>query len=324
MRAWTYERYGEPDVMTFRDVPDPTPRAGELRVRVHATSLNASDMEFLRAKPAYIRLGAPFRPRVSILGSDVAGVVESVGAGVTAFAPGDAVCADLMGHGWGGLAERVRAPAERWVRKPDDVSFETAACVPQAGVVALQAIERVGRVRAGQRVAINGAGGGSGTFAIQLAKRLGAEVTAIDHGDKAALVRSLGADRVFDYTREDFTRAGPYDLVVDFVAHRSLFDHRRALARDGRYLVVGGSIPRLLQTVVVGRALSLFGRQRLSLLLHDQTPRDVATLLERCRTGEVVPHVGHRFPLAEADDAMRVLTEGRTLGKVVVNVIDAP
>lgn len=320
MLAWTYERYGEPDVMRFHEVPDPSPADHEVRVRVHATSLNASDMEFLRAKPAYIRMGAPFRPRVSILGSDVAGVVEAVGAKVTRWKPGDAVCADLMFHGWGGLAERVCAPAEHWAKKPDDVPFDVAASIPQAGVVALQAIERKGALQPGERVAINGAGGGSGTFAIQIAKRLGAEVTAIDRGEKAELMRSLGAAHVFDYTREDFTSAGPYDLIVDFVAHRSLFDHRRALGPKGRYVLVGGSIPRLLQTVVVGRALSALGRRQLGMLLHEQNVEDVATLLERCHTGEVVPHIGHRFGLAQADDAMRVLTEGRTQGKVVVTV----
>ena len=241
MRAVVYDRYGPPDVLRIENVPKPSPAAGQVLVRVAATSVNLSDWETLRGSPLYSRIGGLRSPARRTLGSDIAGWVEAVGPGVTRFRPGDEVYGDNLALK-GGFAEYAIAPESALARKPAELTFAEASTIPQAGAIAWQGTDGAG---AGHRVLINGAGGGSGSFAIQLAKRLGAHVTGVDNAGKLDFMRSLGADEVIDYRSEDFTRGDePYDLILDLVAHRSVFAYRRALAPGGRYRCVGGSVRR--------------------------------------------------------------------------------
>ena len=252
MKALVYERYGPPESLRFEEVDRPDPGEGEVLVKVRAVSLNASDWETLNGKPLYARIGGPRRPRFRTLGSDIAGPVETNGPGATRFAPGDEVFGDNLAR-MGGFAEYAIVREKDLAPKPAGLSFVEAAAIPQSGVIALQGIRRHGDVRAGQKVLINGAGGGAGSFAVQLAKLAGAEVTGVDNAGKLDFMRSLGADHVVDYTRADFTRNGErYDLVLDLVAHHSVLAYRRALAPDGRYLYVGGSVATLLQVLLLG------------------------------------------------------------------------
>ena len=231
----------------------PSPAAGQVLVKIAATSVNLSDWESLRGSPLYSRIGGLRAPARRTLGSDIAGWVDAVGDGVTRFRPGDEVYGDNLVLK-GGFAEYAVAPESALARKPAGLTFAEASTIPQAGAIALQGTDGAG---AGQRVLINGAGGGSGSFAIQLAKRLGAHVTGVDNAGKLDFMRSVGADEVIDYRSEDFTRGGPYDLILDLVAHRSVFAYRRALAPGGRYRCVGGSVSALLRVLTVG---SLAGR----------------------------------------------------------------
>ena len=261
MKAVVYSRYGPPEMLRLEEVDRPVPKDNEVLVQVRAVSVNASDWEILRGKPLYSRIGGPFRPRYRTLGSDIAGRVEATGPGVTRFRPGDEVFGDNLSL-MGGFAEYARAAEKSLALKPTGMSFEVAAAIPQAGVIALQGIRRKGNVQPGQRVLINGAGGGAGSFAVQLAKVAGAEVTGVDGTAKLDFLRSLGADHVVDYTHEDFTRTGEhYDLVLDVIAHRSVFDYRRAIAARGQYLYVGGSVSTLLQILTMGLLIGRQGRQ---------------------------------------------------------------
>ena len=241
MKAVVYARYGSPEVLRLTDVPTPVPKDGEVLVQVHAVSLNASDWEVLRGKPLYARLGGPLRPRHHILGSDIAGRVVAAGRSATRFRPGQDVFADILSH-MGGFAESVCVPETALARMPAGLTYEEAAALPQAGAIALQGIQDKGQVQPGQTVLINGAGGGSGMYAIQLARLRGAEVTGVDNAEKLQFMRSLGADHVIDYTRDDFTTNGrTYDLIVDVAAHRPAFAYKGSLTPGGRYLYVGGS-----------------------------------------------------------------------------------
>lgn len=318
MRAAVYDRYNGP--VRIEDVPAPVPKAGEVLVRVAAASVNSWDWD-LFAGTALGRLGGPFRPRYRILGADVAGTVEAVGAGVTAFAAGDAVAGDLSEAGWGGLAEFVSAPAEALVRIPEGVSFEQAAAVPQAGGLALQALRQRRPVRPGDTVLVNGGGGGVGTFAIQLAKAMGAEVTAVDHGGKLALMQSAGADRVLDYEREDFTKEGRcYDRILEPVAHRRLAVYRDCVAADGTLVVIGGRIPALIQVGLFGRLGARPGGQDIRLLLYRPMAADTAELLAMCSTGTLRPVIGLVVELEGTEEALRRIGAGTAPGKAVVAV----
>ena len=248
MKAIVYTKYGPPDVLQLKEVQKPTPKDDEVLIKIHATSLNASDWEILRGKPAYARIFGLLKPKIRILGSDIAGRVEAVGGNVTLFQPGDDVFGDTFGS-FGGFAEYVCAREDKLMPKPATMTFEQAAALPQAGVLALQGLRDKGQIQPGQKVLINGAGGSCGTFAIQLAKMFGAHVTGIDRTSKLDMMRLIGADHVIDYTREDFAQAQSeqrYDLILDFMAYRSMFDHMRVLGPTGRCVVVGGSMFRVL------------------------------------------------------------------------------
>lgn len=315
MKAVVYERYGGPEVLRVDDVPVPEPADGQVLVKVEATSVNLSDWEGLRGSPAYARLGGLRAPRRRTLGSDVAGTVEAVGAGVTRFSVGDDVYGDNLAL-MGGFAEYAVVPASALALKPVELTFVQASTLPQAGAIALQG---TAGATPGARVLINGAGGGSGAFAIQIAKRLGAHVTGVDNAHKLEFMRSLGADDVVDYRSEDFTRdREPFDLILDLVAHRSVFAYRRALAPGGRYRCVGGSVRSLVRVLTVGAAVGRATGRSLGVLGVKQGPAHFEPLTDLCVAGDVAIHVDRTFGLAQTPEALAYVGEGRVLGKVVV------
>jgi NADPH:quinone reductase-like Zn-dependent oxidoreductase len=318
VKAVVYTRYGSPDELRLTDVPTPSPGDDEVLVRVHAVSLNGSDWEGLRGKPLYSRFGGLFRPRRHVLGSDIAGRVETVGREATRFQPGDDVFADILGQ-LGGFAEYVCVPEKSLAPMPSGMTYDEAAALPQAGAIALQGIRDKGRVEAGQHVLVNGAGGGSGMYAVQLAKLDGAEVTGVDNAEKLEFVRSLGADHVIDYRREDFTRTGrTYDVILDLAGYRSATAYRRALRRGGRYLYVGGSMATLFQVLLIGPFLGRSAGKKIRLLPVQLGARHLAPLVELCQTGKVTTYIDRRYPLSEVPEALRYLGAGHAKGKVVI------
>ncbi|HET9517877.1 MAG TPA: NAD(P)-dependent alcohol dehydrogenase [Actinoplanes sp.] len=316
MRAVVYDRYGPPDVLRVEDVPMPTPAAGQVLVKVAATSVNLSDWETLRGSPLYARIGGLRSPARRTLGSDIAGWVEAVGPGVTRFRPGDEVYGDNLALK-GGFAQYATAPESVLAHKPAALTFAAASTIPQAGAIAWQGVDGAG---AGHRVLVNGAGGGSGSFAIQLAKQLGAHVTGVDNAGKLAFMRSVGADEVIDYRSDDFTRGDPYDLVLDLVAHRSVFAYRRSLAPGGRYRCVGGSVGTLLRVLTIGSAAGLLTNRRLGVLAVRQGPAHFGPVADRCAAGDVTVHIDRTFTLDEVPEALTRVGDGHALGKVVVRM----
>jgi NADPH:quinone reductase-like Zn-dependent oxidoreductase len=317
VKAVVYDRYGPPEVLRVEDTPLPTPADGQLRVKVAATSINLSDWETLRGAPAYVRIGGLRVPSHHTLGSDIAGVVDEVGEGVTRFRPGDEVYGDNLAL-MGGFAEYALAPESALALKPSELTFAEASTIPQAGAIALQG---TALAAAGRRVLINGAGGGSGSFAIQLAKRLGAHVTGVDNAAKLDHMRSVGADEVIDYRRDDFTRTTqPYDLILDLVAHRSVFAYRRALAPGGTYRCVGGSVRSLLRVLTVGWLAGRLTGRSIGLLVVKEGPAHFEPLADLCVAGDVKIHIDRTFTLDEVPAALAHVGEGRALGKVVVSI----
>jgi NADPH:quinone reductase-like Zn-dependent oxidoreductase len=315
VKAVVQDRYGGPEVLRLDDVPQPTPADGQVLVRVRATSINLSDWEGLTGSPGYARIGGLRRPRRRTLGSDIAGVVDAVGPGVSRLREGDEVYGDNLAL-MGGFAEYAIAAESSLVLKPSGLSFAEASTIPQAGAIALKG---TARAEPGQRVLINGAGGGSGTFAIQLAKRAGAHVTGVDNASKLDFMRSVGADEVVDYQVEDFTRRDPkYDLILDLVAHRSVFAYRRALAPGGTYRCVGGSVRSLLRVLTAGWLVGRLTGRSLGVLVVQEGPEHFGPLTELCVDGDVRIHVHRTFPLEQAADALAEVGEGRALGKVVI------
>lgn len=320
MKAIVRETYGPPDVLHLEDVPVPALGDGDVLVRVRAASANAGDWHLLRGTPWPFRLVAGLRtPKFKIIGTDVAGHVEAVGPSVTQFRPGDAVFGELSRCGFGAYAEFVVAPETAMALKPANLSFEEAATLPTAGCTALQGL-RKGRIRRSQQVLINGASGGVGTFAVQIAKAFDTEVTAVCSTRSADLARSIGADHVVDYTRDDFTTHGPrYDLILAANGDRSIWEYRRALTADGCYVMTGGSNRQLTDALVFGPLLSM-GRQQFGNLLAKPNQADLLLLKELCETGKVHPVIDRRFPLSDVSSAVRYVEDGHARGKVVVTV----
>ena len=317
MRAVVYDRYGPPEVLRVDDVQTPSPAAGQVLVRVASTSVNLSDWETLRGSPLYARLGGLRSPARRTLGSDIAGWVDTVGQGVTRFRPGDEVYGDNLALK-GGFAEYAVAAESALTHKPAELTFAEASTIPQAGAIARQGTDGAAP---GRRVLVNGAGGGSGSFAIQLAKRLGAHVTGVDNASKLEFMRSLGADEVIDYRGEDFTRsAQPYDLILDLVAHRSVFAYRRALAKGGRYHCVGGSVSALLRVLTVGWIAGRLTGRRMGVLAVRAGPSHFEPLAELCVRGEIGIHIDRTFGLDDVRDALAYVGAGHALGKVVVSM----
>lgn len=315
MRAVVYDRYGLPDVLRVEEVPTPSPGANQVLVGVAATSVNLSDWECLTGSPLYARIGGWRTPAYPTLGSDIAGRVEAVGSGVTRFRPGDEVYGKSS---MGGFAEYAVASESALASKPETLTFSEASTIPEAGAIALQG---TAGVVSGQRVLINGAGGGSGSFAIQLAKSAGAHVVGVDNAGKLDFMRSVGADEVIDYRRQDFTKVEPSDRILDLVAHRSVFAYRRALAPGGRYLCVGGPVPTLLRVVSAGVILGRLTGRRIGMLMVNPGPTHFSPMAELCVAGEIDIHIDRTFGLDEVPQALAHVGEGRALGKVVVKVV---
>jgi NADPH:quinone reductase-like Zn-dependent oxidoreductase len=320
MKAVVYTRYGPPGVLRVTNVATPAPKDNEVLVRVAAVSLNRSDWETLQGKPLYSRIGGPFRPRHHILGSDIAGRVQAAGRRVTLFRPGQDVFGDILRH-MGGFAQYVCVPEGTMAPMPDGMTYAEAAALPQAGAIALQGIRDKGQVQRGQKVLVNGAGGGSGMYAIQLAKLHGAEVTGVDNAEKLEFMRSLGADHVIDYTREDFTANGrAYDLILDLAAHRSAFAYQASLMPGGRYLYVGGSVTTLLQALLAGPLIGRAEGKKIRLLAVRLGVEHLAPMVELCQAGKIATVIDRRYPLSETPAALQYLGEGHAKGKVVIVV----
>jgi NADPH:quinone reductase-like Zn-dependent oxidoreductase len=322
MKAIVSENYGSPDVLQLKEVEKPTPKEDEVLVKVHATSLNAADFEMLRGTWS-ARFGGPFRPMYKILGSDIAGRVEAVGRNVKQLQPGDEVWGDLsFPYGFGTFAEYVCVSENALALKPARMTFEEASTYPQAAIISLQSLRDKGQIQPGHKVLINGAGGGMGTFAVQIAKYFGAEVTGVDNTRKLDMLRSIGADHVIDYTKENYTKSGQhYDLILDVVAYRSVFDYWRALSPEGMFLIVGGSLTSFLQVIIGGALMSRIGNKKLGLNAYESNKReDLAYLAELFEAGRVVPVIDRRYPLSEVPEALRYLEGGHALGKIVITV----
>lgn len=320
MKAIVRETYGPPDVLHLADVPVPALRDDGVRVKVRAASSNAGDWHLLRGTPLPFRLVAGLRvPRFTIIGTDIAGQVEAVGRSVTRFRPGDEVVGELSRSGFGAYAEYAVAPEEALVLKPANLSFDEAATLPTAGCTALQGL-RKGRIAEGQRVLINGASGGVGTFAVQIAKAFGAEVTAVCSTRNVDVMRSVGADHVIDYAAQDFATSDKrYELILAANGDRSIWDYRRALAAEGSYVMTGGSNRQLVDALVFGPILSL-GRQRFGNLLMKPSHSNLLALKELCEKGRLRPVIDRRFPLSEVAAAVRYVEQGHARGKVVVTM----
>jgi NADPH:quinone reductase-like Zn-dependent oxidoreductase len=323
MKAILCTKYGPPEVLQLKEVERPTPRDDEVLVKVHATSVVYSDMAFVRGKPFLVRLmgSGLLKPRHKILGVDVAGRVEAVGRNVKQFQAGDEVFGDLSECGRGGYAEYVCARENALALKPANCSFEEAAAVPESAVVALQGLRDKGRIQPGHKVLVNGASGGIGTFAVQIAKSFGAEVTGVCSTRNLEMVRSIGADHVIDYTQEDFTKNGrSYDLILATAGYRSLFDYKRSLSPKGIYVVTGGSMAQIFQPMLLGPWITMTGSKKMVNLSVRPNQKDLVFVKELLEAGKVKPVIDRRYTLSEIAEALRYYEEGHTQGKVVITV----
>jgi NADPH:quinone reductase-like Zn-dependent oxidoreductase len=321
MKALVYDQYGKHEVLRVEEVDIPLPREGEVLIAVRAAAVNSWDWDLLRGRPYLTRLGAFRKPRHRVLGADIAGVVAAVGSSSSVFRPGDEVFGDLSGCEWGGFAEYARAKEAALTPKPDGASFAEAAAIPQAAVLALQGLRDSGKLANGHRVLINGAGGGVGTFAIQYAKLQGAEVTGVDAADKLELLRSVGADYALDYKLDDFTAAlGRYDLILDVVGTRSALRIKRALSPGGTYVMIGGTAPRLLQTLLLGPIVRLLEKKKLTILIHKPNHGDQLIWKELVEAGKAKPVIDRQFALDEGAEALRYFGEGGVRGKIIVRI----
>ena len=306
-------------MLKLAEVDKPVPKAKEVLVKIRAASVNSWDWDLVRGKPRIYRLlFGIFKPKYPIIGSDIAGTVEAIGSEVVDLKPGDAVFGDISGSGFGAFAEYVCAPAKLLAKKPEGMSFEQAAAIPQAGVLALQGL-RQGKVEQAKKVLINGAGGGVGTFAIQMARMHGAEVTAVDRPEKFDLMHSLGADHVLDYTQTDFTKTGrTYDLILDMVADRSVWDYARALNKNGIYSMVGGKPGHILQIALLGRWAAR--SKRIGILAHKLSKADLETLARLVTENRIRPIIDKTYALDEAGRAVQHLGDSNVQGKLVIRI----
>ena len=326
MKAIVYTKYGSPDVLHLKEVEKPTPKENEVLIRVYASSINSWDWDQLRGNHFIIRIiGGLFKPRYKIPGADIAGRVEAVGRNVKQFQPGDEVFGDIAGSGFGGFAEYVSVPEKFLAKKSSRMTFEQAASLPQAGLLALQGLRYKGTIKKDQQVLLNGAGGGAGTLALQYAKSCGAEVTCVDSADKSDMLRSLGADHFIDYKKEDYTRNGrQYDRVLDVIAHKSLSDYKRALKPGGVFAMIGGSMGGLLlQFLFIQPFLSRFGSKKLGLMGYKVNRKALEELNQLFEEGKVLPVIDRYYQLHEVADAFRYFGTGQVKGKIVIVVNQA-
>jgi NADPH:quinone reductase-like Zn-dependent oxidoreductase len=318
MKAALRTRYGSPEVVQIADVEKPVPKDGEVLVEVRAASVNVLDWRLMRGTPRFLRVMAGWpRPKDSLLGRDMAGRVESVGRNVTLFKPGD----EVFGVCRGAFAGYACAAEGKLAIKPASVSFEHAAAMPIAASTALQGLRDKGRVRPGDQVVVDGASGGVGTFAVQIARVLGAEVTAVCSTRNVEAVGAMGAAHVVDYTREDFTRSGRrYDVILGANAYHSIFDYRRALREDGRYVMCGAGGIQMLQGIFLGPLLSRMGSRKMGAVMAKVDPKDLDLLAQLAAEGKVAPVIDRRYPLSGVPDALRYLEERHARGKVVITL----
>jgi NADPH:quinone reductase-like Zn-dependent oxidoreductase len=318
MKAIVRTQYGPPEVLQFTEVEKPTPKDNEVLIKLYAASVNPLDLFSMRGAPL-IRLIPGLRtPKHQVLGCDIAGRVEAVGGHVKQFQPGDEVFG-VTGFDGGGFAEYVCAIEDKLALKPANISLEDAAAVPVAAITALQGLRDKGRIQQGQKVLVDGASGGVGTFAVQIAKSFGAEVTAVCSTRNVDTARSIGADHVIDYTREDFTRSGQrYDLIMGVNAHHSIFDYRRALSQDGVLVLVGGSIVQVLLAALLGPLLSLIGSKKTRFFIGNINQKDLGVLKDLLAAGRVAPVIDRRYPLSEVAEALRYLEQRHARGKVII------
>jgi NADPH:quinone reductase-like Zn-dependent oxidoreductase len=319
MKAIVYHEYGSPDVLKLEEVEKPAPKDDEVLVKVHASSVNYGDLPVLRGEPLQRLMGGgPLKPKHKILGDDIAGRVEEVGVNVKQFQPGDEVFGISV---FGAFAEYVCADEKYLASKPASMKFDEAAASPFAGITALQGLRDKGQIQSGKKVLINGASGGVGTFAVQIAKSFGAEVTGVCSTRKLDMVRSIGADNVVDYTQEDFTKSGQrYDLILAVGGYHPIFDYKRALSPEGIYVCPGGSLAQYIQATLLGPLISMMGSKKLGSMYTNPNQKDYVYLIELFEAGKVVPVIDRRYPLIEVPEALRYLEEGHARGKVVINV----
>ncbi len=321
MKAIVYTKYGAPDVLQVQEIEKPIPKDHEVLVKVHASSLNAADLDLLHGT-FLIRLGGFTKPAYNILGSDIAGQVEAIGKNVTQFQVGDAVFGDLTGYGFGAFAEYVCAPEKALALKSAQMTFGETATLCSAAVIALQSLRGKRPVKSGQKVLINGAGGGVGTFAVQIAKFFGAEVTGVDSTEKLDMLRSIGADHVMDYTCEDYTMCEQcYDLIVDVVANRPMSNYKRALSPSGIFTMVGGSTSTIFQAMLLGSWMTRGGSQSIGVLMAQQSRTDLDFVKELLESAKIKPVIDKSYPLSETAEAIRYLETSRARGKVVINIV---
>jgi NADPH:quinone reductase-like Zn-dependent oxidoreductase len=322
MKAVVYTEYGSPDVLQLKEVDKPTVKADEVLVKIHAAAVTAGDVIVMKGEPFVTRFVTGLRkPKNTILGKEMAGRVEAVGGSVTQFQPGDEVFGDLSVAGWGAFAEYVSVPENAIVLKPTNLTFEQAAAVPESAVVALQGLRDKGKIQPGNKVLINGASGGVGTYAVQIAKSFGTEVTAVCSTRNMEMVRSIGADHVIDYTKEDFTQNGQqYDLILAVNGYHPISDYRRVLSPEGIYVAAGGSMAQSFQGMLIGPFISMTGSKTMGGMMVKPNQNDLVFMKELLEAGKVVPVIDRRCPLSEVADAFRYIGEGHAIGKVVVTV----
>jgi NADPH:quinone reductase-like Zn-dependent oxidoreductase len=323
MKAIVYTHYGSPDVLHLKDVEKPEPREKEVLVKIHAAAVTPGDVIIVKGEPFLTRFWTGlFEPKHHIPGKEMAGQVEAVGGNVTQFQPGDVVFGDLSVCGLGAFAEYVSVPENAIALKPANVSFEEAAAAAESAVVALQGLRDKGKIQSGQKVLINGASGGVGSFAVQIAKSFGAVVTAVTSTRNLAMAHSMGADQVIDYTQEDFTQNGQqYDLILAANGYHPLSDYRRALSHEGIYVGTGGSMAQTFQSMLLGPIISMTGSQTMGNLLVKPNQKDLVFMKGLVEAGKVRPVIDRCFPLSEVPEALRYLNEGHAQGKVVITVI---
>lgn len=321
MKAIVFKEYGLPNVLAIEEVPKPMPNEDEVLVRIHSAALNDWDWGLVRGKPFVIRMMYGFnKPKIHIPGVDISGSVESVGGKVSSFEAGDEVYCDLSECGFGGFAEYVCVPEKILTRKPSNISHNDASALPHAGILALQGLVDLGKVKSGQRILINGAGGGVGTLGIQLLNSYDVQVDGVDSGEKLDLLKSLGFDNVIDYKKVDFTKGGDrYDLILDTKSNRSAFKYARALKKNGRYVTVGGSMPRLFDILITGSLISLFTGKKLSVLSLKANLglEKISDLVEK---GQIKPVVDGPYDFDKIPELLQYFGDGKHKGKVVIDI----
>lgn len=322
MKAIVFTEYGPPDVvLKLKDVEKPVPKDDEVLIRVHAASVNDWDWNLVRGKPLYIQLFCGlFKPKINIPGVDIAGEVEAIGENVKRLKPGDKVYGDISECGFGGFAEYVCVHEKALALKPESMSFEQAAAIPHAAMLAVQGLHDKGDIRSGQKILFNGAGGGVGTLGVQIAKSIGADITGVDSSEKLEMMRSVGFDHTIDYEKEDFTKTGKhYDLILDTKTNRSVFDYIRVLSPKGTYVTVGGTTARLLEVFILGWIINKLGNKKIRIVALKPN-KDLDYINELFKAGKIKPLIDGPYELSEVPAAIEYFGSGNHKGKVIITV----